>query len=207
MAADRMRVVIASSNPGKLRELSALLAPLGLNAAPQSEFTAAGAEETGLTFVENAILTARHACRASALAAIADDSGIEVDALHGAPGVYSARYAGAGASDEANLRKLLRELQAASPAERTARYQCVLVYMRFDADPSPIIAQASWDGRILESPRGAGGFGYDPIFQPAEGGALSAAELSAEEKNRLSHRGKALRLLLDQLRAARSKGG
>ena len=200
-----MRVVIASNNPGKLRELNALLGPLGFHAAPQSEFTAASAEETGLTFIENAILKARHACRASGVPAIADDSGIEVDALHGAPGVYSARYAGAGASDEANLQKLLRELEAAPRAARTARYQCVLVYMRFDADPAPIIAQASWEGRILESPRGAGGFGYDPIFQPAER-ELSASELSAEEKNRLSHRGKALLLLLEQLRAARPTG-
>jgi XTP/dITP diphosphohydrolase len=194
-----MRVVIASSNPGKLRELNALLAPLGVHAAPQSDFTAASVEETGLTFVENAILKARHACRASGLPAIADDSGIEVDALQGAPGVYSARYAGMGASDEANLQKLLRELGARPHAPRTARYQCVLAFLRFDVDPAPIIAQASWEGRILGAPRGAGGFGYDPIFQPAEL-ELSAAELSPAEKNRLSHRGKALRLLLEQLR-------
>jgi XTP/dITP diphosphohydrolase len=196
-----MRVVIASGNPGKLRELNALLAPLGVQAAAQSEFTGAGAEETGLTFVENAILKARHACRVSGLPAIADDSGIEVDALHGAPGVYSALYAGAGASDEANLQKLLRDLAATPDAVRTARYQCVLVYMRDDADPAPMIAQASWEGRILESPRGAGGFGYDPIFQPLECEA-SAAELTAEEKNRLSHRSKALRALVEQLRQA-----
>jgi XTP/dITP diphosphohydrolase len=201
-----MRVVIASGNPGKLRELNALLAPLGFHAAPQSEFTAESAEETALTFVENAILKARHACRASGLPAIADDSGIQVDALRGAPGVYSARYAGAGAGDEANLQKLLGELAGLTRSQRTARYQCVLVYLRFDADPAPIIAQASWPGRILESPRGSGGFGYDPIFQPAERD-LAAAELSAEEKNRLSHRGKALRLLLDQLRAERPPGG
>jgi XTP/dITP diphosphohydrolase len=195
-----MRVVVASGNRGKLREFSALLAPLGFDVAPQSEFTAKSAEETGLTFVENALLKARHACRASGLPALADDSGIEVDALHGAPGVYSARYAGAGATDQANLDKLLRELAARSGAPRTARYQCVLVLMRWDADPAPIIAHASWEGRILERPRGAGGFGYDPVFAPL-GSEQSAAELDAEEKNRLSHRGKALRQLVDQLRS------
>lgn len=200
-----MRVVLATGNPGKLRELQALFGPLGLDIAPQSLYTQTNAVENGLTFVENAILKARHAARASGLPAIADDSGIEVDALHGAPGVYSARYAGEGASDAANLRKLLEELREAPPERRRARYVCALAFLRWDADPSPILAQASWEGRITDAPRGSGGFGYDPIFEVA-GRDVTAAELSAEEKNRLSHRGQALRLLAAQLRALRSAG-
>ena len=196
-----MRVVLASANSRKLRELQALLAPLGFDVKPQSEYTKASAAETGLTFVENAILKARHAARAANLPAIADDSGIEVDALHGAPGVYSARYAGEGAADERNLQKLLHELRAASGAQRSARYQCALAFLRWDADPSPILAQASWEGRIVETPRGHGGFGYDPVFEIAGLGA-TAAELAAEEKNRLSHRGRALQMLVEQLRAS-----
>lgn len=195
-----MRLVIATANPGKLREFQALLAPLGFEAEPQSSYTQASVAETGVTFIENAILKARHAARAAGLPAIADDSGLEVDALHGAPGVYSARYAGEGASDEENLRKLLDDLRDAPPALRTARYQCALAFLRWDLDPSPILAQASWKGRILESPRGGGGFGYDPVFEVA-GRRVTAAELSPEEKNQLSHRGKALRMLVERLRA------
>jgi XTP/dITP diphosphohydrolase len=194
-----MRVVLATKNPGKLREFQALLAPLGFEVFPQSDFTSESAAETGPTFIENAILKARHAACAAGLPAIADDSGIEVDALHGAPGVYSARYAGEGASDAANLQKLRAELRDIPQTHRAARYQCALAYLRWDGDPSPLLAQASWEGRVIDAPRGAGGFGYDPIFEVA-GRGLTAAELSAEEKNRLSHRGKALRLLVDQLR-------
>lgn len=195
-----MRLVIATGNAGKLKELRELLPPPAFEVLPQSQFTSVSVEETGLTFVENAILKARHAAEASGLPAIADDSGLEVDALEGAPGIYSARYAGVGASDEDNLRKLLAVLEGKSPAERTARYQCALVYLRSPRDPSPLICQASWEGRITSNRRGAGGFGYDPIFELPDLGK-TAAELTPEEKNRVSHRGKALRELVAQLRA------
>lgn len=196
-----MRVVLATGNPGKLSELRDLLRPLSIEVLPQSEFTRTGAEETGLTFIENAILKARHASRASGLPAIADDSGLEVDALHGAPGIYSARYAGPHASDQENLEKLLENLRGVPSSRRRARYQCALAFLRWDADPSPLICQSSWEGVIIEAPRGTGGFGYDPIFQP-EGETRTAAELSAEEKNRVSHRGKALRQLVEMLSKA-----
>ena len=193
-----MRLVLATNNAGKLRELRAVLAPLGVEVLPQSHFTSAPVEETGLSFVENAILKARHAAGAAALPAIADDSGLEVDALHGAPGIYSARYAGPNASDRDNNEKLLRALHETPQNERTARYRCALAFMRWDSDPFPIVSQASWEGTIIEVPRGEGGFGYDPIFELPERG-LTAAELSSEEKNRISHRGKALRDLVNQL--------
>jgi XTP/dITP diphosphohydrolase len=195
-----MRLVLATNNSGKLAELQALLAPLAMDVLPQSRFTSIAVAETGLSFVENAILKARHAARASGLPAIADDSGIEVDALHGAPGIYSARYAGADATDQENLAKLLFELRDVPAADRTARYRCALVFMRWDLDPSPLICQASWDGVIIDTPRGAGGFGYDPIFNLPDRN-LTAAELGAQEKNRLSHRGQALRALVEKLRA------
>ena len=195
-----MRIVLASSNAGKLREFRELLAPLGFEPLPLSQFTSVSPEETGLSFIENAILKARHAAQASDLPAIADDSGVEVDALRGAPGIYSARYAGVGAGDQANLDKLVNAVRSVSEQERTARYQCALAYLRWPTDPSPLICQASWEGRILLTPRGTGGFGYDPIFEVA-GRDLTAAELSAEEKNRLSPRGKAMRELVSQLRA------
>lgn len=194
-----MQVVIATGNAGKLKELRELLAPLAFDVLPQSQFTAVSVEETGLTFVENAILKARHAAQESGLPAIADDSGLEVDALEGAPGIYSARFAGENASDADNLRKLLVALEGKPPEERTARYQCALVFMRSPRDPSPLICQASWEGRIVAGPRGTGGFGYDPIFELADRG-VTAAELPAAEKNSLSHRGKALRGLVAQLR-------
>lgn len=194
-----MRLVIATGNAGKLRELRELLAPPVFEVLPQSQFTAVNVEETGLSFVENAILKARHAAQASGLPSIADDSGLEVDVLEGAPGIYSARYAGEGASDDDNLLKLLGVLEGKPPSQRTARYQCALVFMRSPHDPSPLICQASWEGRILTERRGSGGFGYDPIFEVA-GRGLTAAELSAAEKNLLSHRGKALRGLVAQLR-------
>ena len=193
------RMVLASNNQGKLRELGDLLAGLHLDIIPQARFGVSEAEETGLTFVENAIIKARHAAKMTGLPAIADDSGIEVDALNGIPGIYSARYAGQGATDEANNRKLLQALDGVPDAQRNARYQCLIVYMRHAFDPTPIICGGSWEGRILTAPRGTGGFGYDPIFfVPTH--HCSAGELDAVEKNRISHRGLALRKLLAAFR-------
>lgn len=200
-----MRLVIATGNAGKLKELRELLEPPAFEVLPQSQFTSVSVEETGLSFVENAILKARQAAAASGLPAIADDSGLEVDVLDGAPGIYSARYAGDGASDEANLRKLLTTLKEVPATRRTARYQCALVFMRTARDPSPLICQASWEGRIIDTPRGSGGFGYDPIFELLDR-AVTVAELPAAEKNLLSHRGKALRGLVAQLREKYSVG-
>lgn len=194
-----MRVVLATKNPGKLREFEQLLAPLGIELEPLTQFTPASAQETGRSFVENAILKARHAAQASGLAALADDSGLEVDALQGAPGIHSARYAGEGASDRDNLEKLLDALRATPPAQRTARYQCAIAFVRSPSDPSPLVCQAAWEGRIVTAPRGTGGFGYDPIFEVADLGR-TAAELTPEEKNRLSHRGQAIRQLAARLR-------
>lgn len=193
-----MRVVLATGNPGKLQELRALLQPLAIEVVPLSQFTREAVPETGLTFVENAIIKARHAAQLAQMPAIADDSGLEVDALHGAPGIYSARYAGAQATDDENLRKLLATLAGRKPAERGARYCCALVYMRWEHDPFPLISQASWEGRIAAAPRGSGGFGYDPIFELPQRG-ITVAELPAAEKNQLSHRGQALRGLVAQL--------
>ena len=199
-----MRLVLATNNPGKIDELQTLLAPLAIEVLRQSQFTQVAAEETGLSFVENAILKARHAARASGLPAIADDSGIEVDALRGAPGIYSARYAGADASDQDNLEKLLRELRDVPPEQRTARYRCALAFMRWDLDPAPLVCQASWEGRIIATPRGQGGFGYDPVFQI---GAVTVAEMPAAEKNQRSHRGQALRLLVEQMQRELTQHG
>ena len=191
-------LVLASSNPGKVREINQMLAGLSLSVVPQSDFKVIDAEETGLTFVENALLKARNATRHTGLPAIADDSGIEVDYLNGAPGIYSARYAGKNASDEQNLRRLLDDLVGIPEAERTARFQCLMVYLRHEFDPTPIICQGTWEGRILLEPRGANGFGYDPIFfVPTHN--CSSAELPPEVKNKLSHRGQALRLLVAAL--------
>jgi XTP/dITP diphosphohydrolase len=195
------RVVLATGNPGKLREMRDILAPWQVEVRPLAEFTPQSADETGLSFVENAILKARFASEAAGLPAIADDSGLEVDALHGAPGIYSARYAGPGADDEANNRKLLAELAQVPDERRTARYRCAMVYLRWATDPSPVIAQAAWEGWIARGPRGTGGFGYDPLFVVA-GGERMAAELDAAEKNRVSHRGQALRALVVALGAA-----
>ena len=196
------RLVLASGNAGKLREMREILAPWQVDVLALSAFTRDAAEETGLTFVENALLKARFAARASGLPAIADDSGLEVDALHGAPGIYSARYAGPTADDAANNAKLLLELAAVPEALRTARYRCAMVLLRWPEDPSPVIAQAAWEGRIGEQPRGSGGFGYDPLFL-IDDGARTAAELDADEKNQRSHRGQALRGLV----AALASGG
>lgn len=188
-------VVLASGNRGKLSELRTLLAETGFEIVPQRAFDVPEAEETGLSFVENAILKARNAARHSGLPALADDSGLEVDALDGAPGIYSARFAGPGAGDAANNRLLLERLRDVPEARRTARFQCVLVHMRHAEDPSPLICQGSWEGRILTEPRGAAGFGYDPLFWVPELGA-SAAELTPAVKNRASHRGRAMAALL-----------
>jgi XTP/dITP diphosphohydrolase len=195
------RVVLASSNPGKVREINAMLAGLHLTVVPQSDFSVVEVEETGLTFVENALLKARNATRHTGLPAIADDSGIEVDALHGAPGIYSARYAGEGASDARNLEKLLADLRDVPEARRTARFVCLMVYLRHELDPTPVICQGSWEGRLLLEPRGRGGFGYDPVFLvPTHN--CSSAELPPEVKNQLSHRGQALRALVAALGSA-----
>lgn len=192
------RVVLASNNKGKLREFADLLNGLHLDIIPQAQLGVSDADETGLTFVENALIKARHAAGITGLPAIADDSGIEVDALQGAPGIYSARYAGMGASDAANNAKLLQALADVPDAQRAARYQCLIVYMRHALDPTPIICSGSWEGRILTAPRGSGGFGYDPLFfVPTH--QCSGGELDAVEKNRISHRGQALRKLLDAL--------
>ncbi len=192
------RIVLASSNPGKVREINQMLAGLHLAVVPQSDFEVTEAEETGLTFVENAILKARHAARFTQLAAIADDSGIEVDALHGAPGIYSARYAGPGAGDKANLLKLLEDVKNVPDEKRSTRFQCVLVYLRHEHDPTPIICQGTWEGRLLRAPVGENGFGYDPIFfVPTH--SCSSAQLPPEVKNSLSHRGQALRQLVTAL--------
>jgi XTP/dITP diphosphohydrolase len=198
------RLVIASGNPGKLREIAQIVAPLRIDVAPQSSYGVPEAEEPHDTFIENALAKARHASRRTGLPALADDSGICVDALGGAPGVRSARYAEAReegfTQDESNNRKLLAALRGADT--RGAHYYCVIVLMRGADDPQPLIAEAEWRGTVLEAPRGEGGFGYDPLFLLPELG-LTAAELPGETKNRLSHRGKALALLAEKLRALR----
>jgi len=191
-------IVLASSNKGKVREINQLLAGLDMVVRPQGEFNVVDAEETGLTFVENAILKARNAAQHTGLPAIADDSGLEVDALAGAPGIYSARFAGEGASDQENLEKLLDSLQDTPEENRTARFQCLMVYMRHADDPTPLICQGSWEGRILTAARGSNGFGYDPVFYVPTHNCASA-ELPAETKNQLSHRGQALRKLVAAL--------
>lgn len=191
-------VVLASGNAGKLREFQQLLADCGYRVQSQGEFGVQSAEETGLTFVENAILKARHASAETGLPALADDSGLAVDALDGRPGIYSARYAGAEASDTDNNCKLLRELEGIPEAQRTAQYHCVLAFLRHPADPTPLICSGQWSGRILTKPRGSGGFGYDPLFLVPEH-HCSAAELDKETKSRLSHRAIATRALLEAL--------
>jgi XTP/dITP diphosphohydrolase len=194
-----MRVVLATNNAGKLRELKALLQPLGFAVVPKSLFTTEDVAETGDSFTANALLKARHAAQVSGLPSIADDSGIAVDALDGAPGIFSARYAGAAATDADNLNKLLHELRAVPDAQRGAQYRCALVYVRDAADASPIVCEAGWAGVITHHAVGDGGFGYDPIFWLPEL-ACTAAQLSAAQKNHLSHRGQALQLLLHALR-------
>jgi XTP/dITP diphosphohydrolase len=195
------RVVLASANPGKLRELAALLAPRGLELISQATLGIEPVPETGSTFLDNALLKARHAAREARLPALADDSGLEVDALDGRPGVWSARYAGEGASDAANLARLLAELADIPAARRGARYQCVLAYLRTSDDPAPVIARGTWEGHIARAPRGTGGFGYDPAFVP-QGETRTAAELPPAEKNAVSHRGLAARALVAALAEA-----
>jgi len=192
------RVVLATGNSGKLREFSQLLATCRIQILPQSDFAVPDAAETGLSFVENALLKARNASRHTGLAAIADDSGLEVDYLKGAPGIYSARYAGPEGDSAANNARLLQALSGVPAAQRGARFQCLLVFMRHADDPTPLICQGTWKGRILENARGAAGFGYDPLFY-VEDTQCSAAELDPAHKNRLSHRGQALRCLLTAL--------
>jgi XTP/dITP diphosphohydrolase len=191
-----VRVVLASANRGKLRELAALLAPLGYELIPQDELGVESPPETGNTFVANALIKANHAARVTGLAALADDSGIEVDALAGRPGVHSARFAGTGATDEQNLAKLLSDMRGVPDAQRTARFQCVIVLARGHAEP--LVASGTWEGRIVEHPRGHNGFGYDPVFIPA-GLTMTSAELDSAEKNQRSHRAQALRALVAKL--------
>lgn len=192
------RVVLATGNAGKQREFAALLAPLSIEVITQAALGITAPEETGATFEENALLKARHAARAAGLPALADDSGIEVDALGGRPGVYSARYAGPSASDADNNALLLAALAGRPDAERSARYRCVIAYVRSADDPAPLLARGTWEGRIATVPAGQGGFGYDPLFIP-EGESITAAQMSPEAKNAVSHRGRALAALLSLL--------
>jgi XTP/dITP diphosphohydrolase len=190
-------LVLASNNAGKLKEFGEMLAPIGFDVHPQGEFNVPEAEEPHLTFVENALAKARHAARLTGMPALADDSGVCANALGGAPGVLSARYAGEPKSDARNNQKLIADLQA--HADKSAYYYCVLVFVRHADDPQPVIAEGRWDGVIIAEARGQGGFGYDPFFWlPALG--KTSAELAAEEKNKQSHRGKALRELVEKLR-------
>lgn len=193
-----MKIIVASNNAGKIHELQALLAGTHLQLLPQADMGLTEVEETGLTFVENALLKARYASQKSGLPAIADDSGLVVPALQGAPGIYSARYAGSQSTSTDNIKKLLLELASLSPNQRKAYFHCTLVFMEHERDPSPLICQGEWEGQILLTARGSEGFGYDPVFGVAEN--KSAAELSLEFKNQLSHRGKALRMLLAKLK-------
>lgn len=196
-----MDIVLASANPGKIRELKAIMEGLAVRVHPQSEFEIPPVDETGTTFVENAIIKARHAAKHARLPAIADDSGLLVDALNGAPGVYSARYAGIGASDDANLRKLLADVESVPDRERSCRFICVIAYFKSADDPLPQIATGVWEGFLLKSPRGSNGFGYDPIFYIPDRDCASA-ELDPTTKNRISHRSQALNALLALFRPA-----
>ena len=196
-----MKLVVASNNPGKLREFGQMLAPLGWETIPQKELDVPECEEPHVTFVENALAKARHAAACTGLPALADDSGLCVHALGGAPGVFSARFAGEPKSDERNNEQLVADL--ADKSDRRAHYVCVLVFVRHADDPQPLIVEGEWHGEIVDVPRGQGGFGYDPYFFLPDAGA-TAAELDAAEKNRRSHRGKALAQLVEQLKTRRS---
>lgn len=199
-ATKSLELVLATGNKGKVAELSALLAPLGWQVTPQTELAVSDADETGLTFIENAIIKARHACESTGLPALADDSGIAVAALGGAPGIYSARYAGENASDTDNLEKLLAAMQGVPADKRQAEFHCVLVFMQSATDPTPIVCHGRWQGMLTETPAGVGGFGYDPIFWVPEHNCTSA-ELSKAEKQSISHRAKALKMLVEQLQS------
>jgi len=196
-AVARRRIVLATGNPGKLRELQRLFGA-AFDLVPQTDLNICAVEETGCTFAENALLKARHASARSGLPAIADDSGLEVDALDGAPGIKSARYAGIDASDDENNAKLLQALGTRVTEERTARFRSVIVFVRSPDDPDPLLAEGVWEGRILDTPRGSGGFGYDPLFLDETVG-LTGGELDPDDKNRRSHRGKAARRLSELL--------
>lgn len=195
------RIVVATGNRGKLAEISTLLADLGVEIVGQDTLAVPPAAETAPTFVENALLKARQASRHTGLPAIADDSGLEVDALDGAPGIHSARYAGAGAGDEANVALLLERMKNVPAGSRGARFHCLAVYLRRADDPVPLVAHGAWEGSVTPAPRGSGGFGYDPVFHDP-GHGCTAAELDAETKNRSSHRGRAMRALAEALRAS-----
>jgi XTP/dITP diphosphohydrolase len=192
------KIVLATGNKGKVKELADMLSDLSIEVLPQSDFAVTEVAETGSTFIENAIIKARHAAKHTGLPAIADDSGLAVDALGGAPGVYSARYSGENATDQSNITKLLGLMADVPNDKRQAKFLCVLVYMRHADDPSPIICQGEWCGEIMTEPQGDNGFGYDPIFWVNQQNS-SSAQLSSQQKNALSHRGKALKLLLAQL--------
>lgn len=193
-----MKIVLASNNQGKIREFQSLLTPFQLEVISQAELNVSEIEETGKTFIENAILKARHAAKETGLPALADDSGLVVNALHGAPGIYSARYAGKEASSSNNIKKLLHELKDTPDEKRDAFFYCVLVFMQHDQDPTPIVCEGKWQGKILHAPQGEQGFGYDPVFfVPSKN--KSAAQLTSEEKNSMSHRGMALQLLMKRL--------
>ncbi|MGB2115186.1 MAG: RdgB/HAM1 family non-canonical purine NTP pyrophosphatase [Porticoccaceae bacterium] len=192
-------LVLASANQGKIKELQDMLGGLGINIIPQQQLGIDDAEETGLTFVENAILKARHAAQISGLPAIADDSGLEVDYLKGAPGIYSARFSGVGATDKSNLDKLMHEMKDAPAGSRSARYQTVIAVMTHETDPTPILCQGTWEGEIAFEEKGSEGFGYDPVFKPMDANC-HAAELEKSVKNAISHRGKAINELLKKLK-------
>ncbi|MEK7991697.1 MAG: XTP/dITP diphosphatase, partial [Thiotrichaceae bacterium] len=193
------KIVIASGNKGKIREFQQIFTDFHIEVVPQTQFNVSNVEETGLTFVENAILKARHATQQTQLPALADDSGLEVDALKGAPGIYSARFAGEGASDQNNNQLMLEKLQDIAESERTARFQCIIVFMRHAEDATPLICQGTWEGRILTAPQGDNGFGYDPLFfVPTHD--CSSAQLAPEIKNQLSHRGQAIQLFKQQVK-------
>ena len=189
------QLVVATGNKGKLAEIASVLAPFNMNVLPQRQFDVPEADETGLTFVENAIIKARNAAHHTGKAALADDSGLEVDGLNGAPGIYSARYAGPNATDALNVEKLLHAISDLEGHQRSARFQCVMVYLRHENDPTPLICQGTWDGLITTAPEGSNGFGYDPVFWVPDH-HCTAAQLSSEVKNSISHRGQALKKLL-----------
>ena len=195
------KLVLATGNQGKVKEMASLLADFGFDVVAQSDYNVSSVAETGTTFIENAIIKARHAAKETGLPAIADDSGLEVDYLKGAPGIYSARFAGIDASDEENLQKLLKEMEGVADEQRTARFHCVLVMMRHENDPTPLVCHDSWEGKILTEAHGENGFGYDPVFWVPED-QCSSAELEPTRKKQLSHRGKALAKLFAALKEA-----
>ncbi|MFH0257413.1 XTP/dITP diphosphatase [Vibrio rumoiensis] len=192
------KLVLATGNQGKVKEMADLLSEFGFDVEAQSQYNVSEVAETGTTFIENAIIKARHAAKETGLPAIADDSGLEVDALNGAPGIYSARYSGEGATDQSNLEKLLANMNDVPEEQRSARFHCVLVLMKHANDPTPLVCHGQWEGKILTAPQGENGFGYDPVFWVPED-SCSSAELEPVRKKQLSHRGKALKKLFAAL--------